>query len=157
MSTQKSEQKKKAIQEFMASKTIAFAGVSRDKKKFSYQAFEKILKSNPDLIPVNPLLEEVNGKKCYKTLLDIPGNVDAVISMVPKAHTKGILEQAVQKNIRNVWIQLSSDSPEALAFAEQNHMNVIFGQCILMYTEPVDSIHKIHRWVNKLFGNYPLS
>jgi len=157
MSTTKNEQKKKAIQEFMAAKTVAFAGVSRDKKKFSYQAYEKIAKKNPDLIPVNPLLEEVDGKKCYKTLTEIPVNVDAVISMVPKAQTKGILEQALQKNIRNVWIQQSSDTPEALAFARSNNMNVIHGACILMYTEPVDSMHKLHRWVSKLFGNYPLS
>jgi predicted CoA-binding protein len=157
MSTTKNEQKKKAIQEFMAAKTVAFAGVSRDKKKFSYQAYEKLVKNNPALIPVNPLLEEVNGTKCYKTLTEIPVNVDAVISMVPKAQTKEILEQALQKNIRNIWVQQSSDSPEALAFAEQNKMNVIFGQCILMYTEPVDSFHAFHRWVSKLFGNYPLS
>lgn len=157
MKSEKSLAKAKAIHDFLAAKNVAFVGVSRDKKKFTHQAWEKILKSNPDLIPVNPALTEVDGKICYPALTAIPGAVDAVISMVPKTQTLSVIEQAKQKNIKNVWIQQMSDTPEAIAFAKDSGMNVISGQCILMYTEPVDSMHKFYRWINKVFGKYPLS
>jgi hypothetical protein len=29
------------------------------------------------------------------------------------------------------------------------------GQCILMFLEPVKSIHKVNRWINKVVGTYP--
>ena len=37
------------------------------------------------LYPVNPKVDEINGAKCYPSLLDAPDPVDHVISQVPAA------------------------------------------------------------------------
>lgn len=149
-------QKANSIKTFFSSKNVAFVGVSRDKKKFTYNAYEKVLKHNWNVFPVNPALDSIDGNKCYSSVLDIPDQLDALISMVPKSITKSVLEQAKQRNINNIWIQQKSETPEALQFARENKMNLVSGECILMYAEPVDSVHKFHRWINKIFKKYPL-
>jgi hypothetical protein len=34
-------------------------------------------------------------------------------------------------------------------------VEVVHGQCILMFTEPVGSFHKFHRWIWKVLRKIP--
>jgi hypothetical protein len=34
-------------------------------------------------------------------------------------------------------------------------MNLVHHECVLMFIEPVTSIHALHRWMKKLIGTYP--
>ena len=53
------------------------------------------------LYPVNPKMDEVEGLKCYKNLLEIDGEVDHVISMVPAHVVPQLVEDCVTKKVRN--------------------------------------------------------
>jgi predicted CoA-binding protein len=65
------------------------------------------------------------------------------------------VKEAREKGIKSVWFQQGSSSKEAVKFCVENDMSVVDGECILMFTEPVESIHKIHRWIWKIFGKLP--
>jgi predicted CoA-binding protein len=65
------------------------------------------------------------------------------------------VKQAHEAGITRVWIQQMAQSPEALAYCEENDLSCVSGECILMYAEPVGSIHKFHRFFRKLFGRMP--
>lgn len=52
-------------------------------------------------------------------------------------------------------MQQGSESKNAIDLCVKNGINVIAGECIMMYAEPVKSIHSFHRWINKLVGRYP--
>ncbi|MGE3858334.1 MAG: CoA-binding protein [Dehalococcoidia bacterium] len=54
------------------------------------------------LYPVNPKMEEVEGLKCYPTLLDTPDPVDHVISLVPARAVPGLVDQVIQKRVRSL-------------------------------------------------------
>ncbi len=54
------------------------------------------------LYPVNPKVEEVEGVKCYPTLLDTPDPVDHVISQVPASAVSDLVDQCVEKKIRSI-------------------------------------------------------
>lgn len=155
--TNTKESKAHAIQQFLAAKNPAFVGVSRDKKKFSYQAWAKVRQKYPNLIPVHPEMDQVDGVTCYKSLLDVPSDVDAVIYMAPRAEAEAVVRQAIERKIPNIWLQQKADSPEAVEIAQSHKVNLVWKACILMYVEPVDSVHKFHRWVQKVFGNYPIN
>ncbi len=62
---------------------------------------------------------------------------------------------ALDKGIRNIWIQQRSDTGEALELLKDTDVNLIHNQCILMYAGPVKGPHKFHRFINKVFGKYP--
>ncbi len=54
------------------------------------------------LYPVNPKVDEINGAKCYRSLLDTPDPVDHVISQVPAAVVPELVDQCVEKKVRSI-------------------------------------------------------
>ena len=54
------------------------------------------------LYPVNPKIDEINGARCYRSLLDTPDPVDHVISQVPAAVVPELVDQCVAKKIRSI-------------------------------------------------------
>ncbi len=54
------------------------------------------------LYPVNPKVDEINGARCYRSLLDTPDPVDHVISQVPAAVVPDLVDQCVAKQVRSI-------------------------------------------------------
>ena len=146
---------KAAIDEFLAGKNIAMAGVSRKKKKFGNQVFRSLKKKGFNLTPINPHAEEIEGVKCYPGLEGIPENVDRLHIMTPKPATVALVEQAINKGIKHIWIQQESDTPEAVKMATDAGINLVHGKCIMMFAQPVKGPHAVHRWFVKLFCKLP--
>ena len=143
------------IQEFFNQKEIAIAGVSRDEKKFGSMLFEQMLKKNYNVIPVNPNIEFYKEKKCYKTIDELPQTATAIIICTKPNETEKILEQATKKGIKHIWIQQGAQPKNIEEYTNKSETNIIFGKCAFMFLEPVDSVHKFHRFIVKLFGGYP--
>jgi len=138
----------------MASTPVALIGVSRDPKKFGHAAFKELKQKGLDIIPVNPLADEILGIKTYRDVKSLPPEVKGVIIMTKKDKTAAVVKDAREKGIRNIWIQQMADSKEALKDLEGSGINYITGECILMHYKP-HSIHKFHKAVRKLFGVFP--
>ncbi len=62
------------------------------------------------------------------------------------------MQEAIDAGIPRLWLQSGSDSKEALALCEANNVPVIHGACVLMYAQPVESVHRFHRGIWKVFG-----
>jgi hypothetical protein len=144
----------KQIETFLTSGPIAVAGVSRNPKKFGYMAFKELREKGLNVIPVNPSGEEILGTKSYADIKSLPPDIGGVIIMTKKEKTAGVVREIKEKGIRNIWIQQSSDSPEAINELKGTNINYVTGECILMFHKP-NSFHKFHRGLNKLFGRYP--
>jgi acyl-CoA synthetase (NDP forming) len=54
------------------------------------------------LYPVNPKVDQINGARCYGSLLDTPDPVDHVISQVPAAVVPGLVDQCIEKKVRSI-------------------------------------------------------
>ncbi|MFZ5430139.1 MAG: CoA-binding protein [Bacteroidota bacterium] len=143
------------IQEFLAPKKMAFAGASRNPKKFGGVVFNELIKKGFELYPVHPAASEIGGVACVKSVKDLPEGVDLLYIVTPKKETLSVVRDAAEKGIRKIWIQQASDTQEALDLAKQHNMTVISGRCMMMFAEPVGSIHNVHRWFSRVFGTYP--
>ena len=42
-----------------------------------------------------------------------------------------------------------------LIIVKQMELNEIHKECILMFADPVNSIHGVHKWLWKVFGKLP--
>jgi hypothetical protein len=144
----------KQIEEFMAATPVAFVGVSRNPKKFGQAAFKELKEKGLDVIPVNPLADEILGVKTYRDVKSLPAEVKGVIIMTRKDQTAGVVREARERGIRNIWIQQMADSREALKDLEGSDINYVTGECILMHYKP-HSIHKFHKTLRKIFGLFP--
>lgn len=54
------------------------------------------------LYPVNPKVDEINGVRCYPSLLATPDPVDHVISQVPAHAVAELVDQCVTKKVRSI-------------------------------------------------------
>jgi len=143
---------RKAIESFLSTKKIAVAGVSRNTQKFGYSVFKELTEKGFDVYPVNPQIDKIGGIPCFQSVSALPPDIKNLLVVTPKAQTAGVVKEALSKGITGIWIQQMSDTPEALKIAGESNINLISKECILMWAEPVKSIHKFHRTVKRLFG-----
>ena len=145
---------KKQIEQFLSSQPIAMAGVSRNPKKFGRVAYDELTRKGLKLIPINPNIESINGTTCYIDINHLPAGVKSLVIMTKKDQTAKLVQDAMNKGIQNIWIQQSSDTPEALALLKGRDINVITKECIFMHHEP-SGLHKFHRSLKRIFGGLP--
>ncbi|MFH1052142.1 MAG: CoA-binding protein [bacterium] len=145
----------KVINDFLATKQFALAGTSRNPKAFSRSVMKDLSAIGFDIIPINPNVEEIDGKKCYKSVTDLPPEIDRLLIMTNKSETDKILEEAIKRGFESIWVQQTADSNKTLEIAKTNNFdNIVTKQCIFMFANPT-SIHKFHRFFKKLFGMMP--
>jgi hypothetical protein len=130
-------------------------GVSRDKKKFGYIAYKNLKDKGYKVLPVNTNVDTVDSDKCYPNLSSIKEKFDGVLLVIPPAQSEKVVKGAHTLGIKSIWFQQGSGSDEALKFCEINKISFVNNECIMMFTEPVESIHKFHRWIWKIFGKLP--
>ena len=143
------------IDRFFDSEAFAVIGVSADRKKFGNAVFRKMRDAGLTVFPVHPTLESVEGEACYHSVGELPAEVKSVVTVVPPPQTERVVPACAEHGVTSVWMQPGSSSAHALDAARAAGMTVVDGQCILMFLEPVQSIHKVHRWINKAVGAYP--
>ncbi len=146
---------KQLIQTFLETKKVAIAGVSRDSKKFGAVIFRELKEKGFDVYPINPNVDKIHGVTCYPSVSALPSDVGSLLIVTPKLQTLSLLREAVIKGFRNIWIQQMSETPETIAYAKSQNLNLIMKQCILMHTEPVKGFHKFHRAINRFIGLLP--
>ena len=144
---------KELINNFLASKKMVVAGVSRNEKKFGKAIYDHLLKNDFDITPINPNTTEINGKQCYPDIKSIPENFENLYIVTPKSQTKEIVEQALEKGVKRIWIQQMSETKEVIKLIEDAGVELIAKKCMFMFVEPVESIHKFHKFFKNLFGS----
>lgn len=144
----------KMIDEFLQQEKIAVAGVSRNKKKFGYYCFKYLKEKNFNAVPVNPNASLIDDDICFPSISSIPGGAKSVLIVAPPKEGLGIAADAFLSGVKHIWFQLGAESDEAIKYCSDKGMNVIYNECILMFAKP-ESFHKVHRWVNKIFGKLP--
>jgi predicted CoA-binding protein len=113
-------------------KTIAVVGLSKDSSKDSHMV-AKYLKSNGyKIIPVNPTAYEILDEKCYRDLNEVAGEIDIVCLFRPPEEAEAIVEQAIAKKAKAVWMQLGIKNEAAAEKARQAGLEVIMDKCIMV-------------------------
>ncbi|MBI3950457.1 MAG: CoA-binding protein [Acidobacteria bacterium] len=146
---------KSAVEDFVAQQTLAVVGVSRGGKKFGNLALKALKAKGYHVFPINPHAESIEGEQCYPTLKSLPERVDGVLIVVPPTETEQVVREAAAAGIRRIWMQQGAESEAAIRFCQENGLSVVHGECILMFARPVDSVHRLHRWIWGLLGKLP--
>lgn len=82
-------------------KSIAVVGASRNREKIGNIILRNLLSTyRGKIYPVNNKAEEIEGMKSYKTLKEIPGDVDLAIISVPRQFAVEVMEDAVEKGVK---------------------------------------------------------
>jgi uncharacterized protein len=112
--------------------TIAMVGLSKDPQRPSYFVASYLKYEGYRVIPVNPTASEILGERCYPDLLSIPDPVDMVDIFRPAQVCPEIVEQAIAKKAKSVWLQLRIFHLEAAQQAEAAGLQVVMDRCVKM-------------------------
>jgi len=147
------------IEDFLAQKRIAMAGISRDSESFSVKLFEELCRRGYDVVPVNPNTAEVEGRRCFARVQDIQPPVEAVLLMTSPEATEAVVNDCAEAGIRRVWMYRAagkgSVSAKAVAFCQEQGMRVVPGQCPFMFLPDAAGFHRFHGFNRKITGRYP--
>ena len=143
------------IDNFLSQNKIAVVGASRNSKKFGNIVYKDLRKKGYHVLPINPNATEIEGDQCFPDIETLPEKVDGLVFVTPPEQTENILKHAEQAGIKKVWLQQGAESERAIQFCEEKNIDCIHGECIMMFAEPVESFHKFHRWIWKVFGKLP--
>lgn len=150
---------RRAIDEFLACRRVAFVGVSSQPDDFSRVVFHELVTRGFDVIPVNPRLAEVEGRRAYARVQDIPEPVEAALLMTPPQVSETVMKDCAEAGIHHVWLHRGagrgSVSDAAVAEGERNHMSVVPGECPMMFLDEPAWPHRLHAWGKKMIGQYP--
>lgn len=118
------------IDAILAMKTIAVVGLSPDPGRESNSVARYLRRRGYDIIPVNPTVNEALGKTSYPSVSALPEAPDVVDIFRRPAFVGEIVEQAIQKGARAVWMQLGVVNPRAARRAREAGLLVVMDRCM---------------------------
>lgn len=118
---------------FLNTKTIAIVGLSPDSDKASNRVAAYLQSVGYKIVPIYPKEEEILGEKVYKSLSEIPFDIDMVDIFRKTDAIAKIVDESIalknQKNIKTVWFQLGLTNNEAAQKAKEAGFNVVQNKC----------------------------
>jgi thioredoxin len=128
-------------------RTVAIIGLSSDPTKDSHTVAQFLKLKGWRIIPINPSATEILGEKAYKSLLDLPEDLQKTVEVVdifrPPQDVPPIVDQAIQLKNKNgkpyvVWMQLGIVNEEAAAKTREAGLTVIMDHCMRIESERLD-------------------
>jgi len=112
-------------------RTIAVVGLSSQTWRPSFSVSRYMQSAGYRIIPVNPSETEVLGERAYPALDDIPEAFEIVDIFRRSEYVPDIVEAAIRRNARVIWMQLGVIHEEAAARARSAGLEVVMDRCIL--------------------------
>ena len=114
--------------------SIAVIGATDNSSKYGHVIYRDLKQKGFTVYPVNPQRTSVDGDPAFLNVGDIPGKPTITNFVVPPSTTLKILQQCLDLDLMNVWVQPGAESPEVIAFLQQNSFNYIANSCIMVET-----------------------
>lgn len=113
------------------SKNVAIVGISNKEDRASYQV-AKWLQENShfNIFFVNPVINEVLGKKTFASLADIPEKIDIVDVFRKAEDCPSVLEKAIAAGAGAIWLQLGIANDEVAEKGTTAGLDVVMDRCI---------------------------
>lgn len=124
-----------AMQSIMNPRSVAVIGASDGEGKIGNSVMKNIINGGyqGELYPINPKADEILGKKVYKSVKDVPGEIDIAIFAVPAKFCIAAMEEVGEKGISGA-IMIPSGFAEVgehelqdqlLAVARKNNVRIM--------------------------------
>jgi uncharacterized protein len=122
------------IKEIFQLKNIAVVGLSKNVEKPSHQVPKYLIEHGYNVIPVNPTVTEVLGRKCYPSVAAINEKIDVVDVFRKSEDIPAVIDDVLKKKngIKVFWMQLGIYNEDAERKAKENGIDVVYNRCIMV-------------------------
>ena len=119
------------IRDILSLRHVVVVGMSKHDNKVAHYVPKYLSENGFDIIPVNPTADEILGKKCYSAISDVDDDIDIVDVFRPSDHVLSVVEEAIKKNPKVIWLQEGIHNPEAEDMARKKGIKVVYNRCML--------------------------
>lgn len=117
-------------------KKIAIVGATKNPEKFGYLILKDLLKKNFEVLPINPNYDEIDGVKVYKSVEELPRDVELIVFVVPPHVGIQELKKAYNIGFRRFWFQPGAESREIMNYSQNlSDAQFSFIKCIMVSTK----------------------
>jgi uncharacterized protein len=150
-----------SISAFLAERRVAVIGVSRNSQDFSRSLVREFLMRGYDIVPVNPAATEIEGRRCFPSLRELQTPVNAALIITAPTETDSVVHQCLASGVSHIWLYRSggqgSVTSTAVALCREQRVNLIAGECPLMFLSTAAFPHRVHAFFRKIVGTYPIN
>ncbi|NLW32360.1 MAG: acetate--CoA ligase family protein [Fibrobacter sp.] len=95
-----------SFEQLLRPKSVAVVGASATPGKVGYEILHNLINDQfeGEIYPINPVANEILGKKCFKKLNEIPGKIDLAIFVIKRDLVIPLLHECVEKGIKAVIV-----------------------------------------------------
>lgn len=119
------------IKEIYSLKNIAVVGISKNPEKAAHYVPKYLKDKGYNIIPINPTADKILDSKCYSSLKDVQEQVNIVDVFRPSDQVMPVVEEAITKEPKVVWLQEGIHDEEAEESARKSGIDVVFNRCML--------------------------
>ncbi|MGB9596451.1 MAG: CoA-binding protein [Candidatus Poribacteria bacterium] len=112
-------------------KTVAVIGASNDRKKYGNKAVRAYILRGFKVYPVNPNEDTIEGLKTYKSILDIPDEIDRATLYVPPKVGMKIIDEIAKKGVKELYFNPGTESDELIDKAKELGLKPILACSII--------------------------
>ena len=117
------------IDQVLKLKTWAIVGLGNNPERAAFGVSKLLQDKGHRIVPVYPRAEIVHGETGYKTLSEIPFEVDVVDCFVNSNLVGKVVDEAIAIGAKAVWLQLDVIDEAAVARAEAAGLLAIMDRC----------------------------
>ncbi|MDD3985875.1 MAG: CoA-binding protein, partial [Methanobacterium sp.] len=125
-------------------KTIAVVGASDKQGKVGFSVMKNLISSGfpdeGDIFPINPKLDSIMGYKAYKSVLDVPKEIDLVVVCIPTTIIVDVIKECGEKKVKGLVIitagfkEIGAEGTvlenEILQIANENNIRILGSNCL---------------------------
>lgn len=110
-------------------RTWAVVGLSTSRVRAAYGVAAFLQRQGKRIVPVHPRAETVHGEQGYRTLAEIPFDVDVVDVFVNSRRAGEIADQALRIGASAVWFQLGVVDHDAYRRVREAGLAMVMDRC----------------------------
>lgn len=136
-------------------KTIAIVGLTPKEERDSNKVARYLQQEGYRIIPVNPKYDEILGLVSYPNLSEVPEEIDVVDIFRKPNVVKEIVDSAIKKGVKIIWMQEGIVNNEAAEKAKNAGLKVVMNKCMMkehikMMRQNANSTLKKHALMNSI-------
>lgn len=159
----------RSVERLLKPTSIAVVGASRDPDSIGYQVFSQLIAHGFEgpVYPVNREATYVASVRAWRSVVDVPGELDLAVICVPAAEVIGVAEECAAKRVQGLVVlsagfaERDASGEEAeeelVAYARRHGMRLIGPNALgIINTDPAVSMHATFVPVRTLHGRVGL-
>ena len=112
-------------------RTIAVVGISPKESRDSNRVAKYLMNQGYEIVPVNPGQRKILEKPCFRTLSDIPFQMDMADLFLNPSRVPTVVDQAIDMGVQVIWMQEGVVHNKTAQKAREKGIEVVMNKCIM--------------------------